>query len=183
MSGVPVGLVVGAMRSLVHCRGCGDAVYNSAPGNWRGLYPHLAEHSFCPDQRRAESTPRVGCVRLAARQDQSFRPLLESLERNTEQRRQHWQKLAKVAAFAVVLSPLGVQAKKPAKAGPLIQTCATKDPWSCGGSPSRCDCSGKVCKCVIVVSMAAVCPHCTPRSNDCRGGSVCSCSSGGGCCE
>jgi len=170
------------MRSLEHCRGCGDAIYDAARANWRDRFPLLGDHYFCPDLRRAESTPRISCVRLAAKEDPVFCGLVSALSENEVKSKAHWaQKLAKAAAILVMMSALGVSAKKPGV--PVVKTCTTKDPWSCGGSPSRCDCSGKVCKCVIVVSQAVACTHCTPRAGKCRGGSVCSCSGGACCCE
>lgn len=171
------------MRSLEHCRGCGDAIYDAARANWRNRIPSLEGLYFCPDLRRAEPTPRIGCVRLAAKLDPMFVPLVSALADNEASTKARWaQKLAKAAAILVMMSALGVSAKKPGGV-PVLKTCTTKDPWSCGGSPSRCDCSGKACKCVIVVSQASVCTHCTPRAGECRGGAVCSCTGGACCCE
>lgn len=165
-----------SMRSLHRCVGCGDVVYAAASANYEGKFAELEGLVFCTDARRARLAPKLACARSAARQDQRFAPLVTELELLAAQTKARWG-YARKAVRAAVIGLVFLGTTDAALAAPWH--CKQTDPKACGGSPTRCNCAGKVCSCVVVRKVLRTCQSCDPKRSRCK----CSCESGACCCE
>lgn len=165
------------MRSLHRCVGCGDVGYSAASANYEGKFPALEGLALCPDTRRARLAPKLACARSAARQDPRFSSLVTELESLAAQTKARWGSATRKAVRAAVIVLVFLGTTDAALAAPL--RCKQTDPKACGGSPTRCNCAGKVCSCVVVRKVLRTCQSCDPKRSSCK----CSCEGGACCCE